>query len=272
MTGRRCRSPTTLSSSAAKATNLRIVTSVPALALSRCDDETTTVDGTESLTLCRQIQANANRSWLVRRNRVHFGLAREFRVAARFMASTIDSADRHAHGWAMILVAHGWDGTWAALVGGLVSGVTVVLGVVLAQWLADTRRREQEVRAAADALLVEIGNARDAAVRSRSKARSGSYDLWPLRHRLYLSHSLRGRPVIEAVQNFYDAVWELREWLRGGPVNPGERKPRPPDEDVFVEFARAVDVWGDKLIEALKHPSVFVDDELRRGPERPTLD
>lgn len=64
----------------------------------------------------------------------------------------------------MLLVANGWDGVWGSLVGGILSGATVVVGVYLAQHLSDRRKRSSEERAAADALLIEIANARDDAV------------------------------------------------------------------------------------------------------------
>ena len=64
----------------------------------------------------------------------------------------------------------------------------------LAQFLADARKRAADERAAADALLLEVANLRDAAVHSRSKSRSGRYDLWPLRHRIYLAHPYRTIP------------------------------------------------------------------------------
>lgn len=173
----------------------------------------------------------------------------------------------------MSLVTDGWDGLWASLAGGLLSGATVVGGVYLAQHLVDARRQAQEKRAEADALLVAVGNTRDAAVNSRSQARSGGYDLWPLRHQIFVSHSLRGLPVLKAVQNFYQAVWELRNWVRHGPVAQGDRPPGDPrDERTFAEFTRAIDDWADGLIEALTNVRVPLDDLILQGPRRPPLD
>lgn len=171
----------------------------------------------------------------------------------------------------MLLTANGWDGIWAALAGGLLSGLTVVIGVYLAQWLSDKRKRREDERAAADALLIEVANARDAAVHSRSKARSGAYDLWPLRHQIYVSNALRGRHLLAAVQNYYDAVWDLREWIRHGPVAQGDRRPDPNDEKALADYQRAIDGWAQRLIDALQVLAEYVDDVTLRGPQRPEL-
>lgn len=161
----------------------------------------------------------------------------------------------------MLLVVDGWTGVWSSLLGGVVSGVTVVVGVFLAQHLSDVRKRAADVRMAADALLVEVSNSRDAAVRSRSKSRSGRYDLWPLRHQIHLSHSLRGRPVLQAAENYYNAVWKLRDWVRNGPVAQGDRPKNDPEmERAFASYARVLDERADLLIDALKN----VDRPTRR--------
>lgn len=172
----------------------------------------------------------------------------------------------------MASVAHGWDGVWGSLIGGLLGAATVVIGVLLAQRLSDARRQRDERRAAADALLLEVANARDAAVHSRSKARSGRYDLWPLRHRIYLSHSLRALPIMQAIENYYDAVWQLRNWVRHGPIAqddraPGERQ----DEQAFAQYQRAVDVWADHLIEALRDLEPPLSGLVMNGPAPPEL-
>lgn len=172
----------------------------------------------------------------------------------------------------MLLVANGWDGVWGSLAGGILSGVTVVIGVYLAQHLSDQRKRSAEERAAADALLIEVANARDAAVHSRSKSRTGRYDLWPLRHQLYLSHALHGRPAHEAVQNYYDAVWSLRDWVRHGPVAQGDRSADEPEvAQAFLQYQRAVDVWAEALIDGLRTPELALDGVALRGPKRPSL-
>ena len=172
----------------------------------------------------------------------------------------------------MLLLANGWDGVWGSLAGGVLSGLTVVIGVYLAQHLSDQRKRSSEERAAADSLLIEVANARDAAVRSRSKARTGRYDLWPLRHQLYLSHALHGRPAHEAVQNYYDAVWALRDWVRHGPVAQGDRSADEPEvAGPFLLYQRALDEWAEALIEGLRTPALSLSEVAMRGPARPTL-
>jgi len=172
----------------------------------------------------------------------------------------------------MLLVANGWDGVWGSLAGGILSGVTVVIGVYLAQHLSDQRKRSSEERAAADALLIEVANARDAAVHSRSKSRTGRYDLWPLRHQLYLSHALHGRSAHAAVQNYYDAVWALRDWVRHGPVAQGDRSADEPEiAQAFLQYQRTVDVWAEALIKGLRTPELSLDEIALRGPKRPSL-
>ena len=173
---------------------------------------------------------------------------------------------------AMLFVTNGWDGVWGSLAGGILSGLTVVIGVYLAQYLSDQRRRSSEERAAADSLLIEVANARDAAVHSRSKARTGRYDLWPLRHQLYLSHALHGRSAHEAVQNYYDAVWALRDWVRHGPVAQGDRSADEPEvARAFLLYQRAIDAWADALIEGLRTPTLALSEVATWGPTRPTL-
>jgi hypothetical protein len=171
----------------------------------------------------------------------------------------------------MLLVANGWDGIWAALAGGVLSASTVVIGVYLAQCLSDRRKRSEDERAAADALIIEVANARDAAVHSRSRSRSGTYDLWPLRHQIYVSHALRGRHVLESVQNYYDALWHLREWIRHGPVAQGDRTPTPSDEKALASYQRAIDSWSHRLIDALQDLAAPLDEVALRGPQRPRL-
>jgi hypothetical protein len=171
----------------------------------------------------------------------------------------------------MLLVANGWDGIWAALAGGVLSGLTVVIGVYLAQWLSDRRKRSESQRAAADQLLLEVTNVRDAAVHSRSKSRSGTYDLWPLRHQIYVSNALRGRQVLEAVQNYYDAVWDLREWIRRGPIAQGDRRPTREDDKALADFQRAIDDWAQRLIDALQTLAEHIDELTMHGPQRPEL-
>ena len=172
----------------------------------------------------------------------------------------------------MALVANGWDGVWGSLIGGLLSAVTVLVGVFLAQHLSDTRKHKEERRAAADALLLQVANARDAAVHSRSKARSGRYDLWALRHQIYLSHSLRGLPIMQAVQNYYEAVWELRNWVRHGPIAQGDRAPENRrDEQAFAEYQRGVEAWAEQLIDALRGLPTPLSDTVVSGPTRPEL-
>lgn len=175
-------------------------------------------------------------------------------------------------GVGMTTVENGWDGVRGSLLGGVLSALTALIVVFLAQWLSDRRRRKGEKRAAADALLLEIANTRDAAVHSRSKSRSGAYDLWPLRHQIYVSHPLHGLPVMESVQNFYDAVSDLRQWVRDGPVARGDRVTRnPTDERAFTEYGRAVDAWAGHLIEALRDFEAPMSDVATTGPSRPQL-
>ena len=138
---------------------------------------------------------------------------------------------------------NGWDGVWSALLGGLLSAVTVLMGVLLAQRLADARARRANVRRDANALLIQVQNARDAAVHSRSRARSGTYDLWPLRQQIYLSHALAELPVRRAVQDFYQAVWALRDWARRHPNVGGRTKSGGPSDDpAFVHYGEALSV------------------------------
>lgn len=172
----------------------------------------------------------------------------------------------------MLMVANGWDGVWASLAGGLVSGVTVVVGVYLAQHLRDIRQRIAAERAAADGLLIEVANARDASVYSRSKSRTGTYDLWPLRHQLYLSHALHSHPTLQATQNFYDAVWALREWVRLGPLGQGSRTAgQPAVTQAFDDYRLALDRWGDELVAALKQYPRTPTELALRGPTLPLL-
>lgn len=168
----------------------------------------------------------------------------------------------------MLLVANGWDGVWGSLAGGVISGATVVIGVYLGQYLSDKRQRVAAERAAADALLIEVADARDAAVHSRSKSRSGRYDLWPLRHQLYLSHALHGRSALAAIQNYYDAVWALRDWVRHGPVAQGDRSADEPEvAQAFLRYQRALDDGADVLIDALKTIDKPLSGLALRGPE-----
>ncbi|WP_157571528.1 hypothetical protein [Nocardioides alkalitolerans] len=172
----------------------------------------------------------------------------------------------------MALIANGWDGLWSSLFGGLLSAVTVLIGVLLAQHLIDRRQHRDAVRETADTLLLEVASVRDAAVHSRSKARSGRYELWPLRHALYLSHALRGSPVADAVHNYYEAVWELRNWIRHGPVAQGDRPfENLSDEQAVIDYQRAIDDWADALIEALSDLSAPLSDRATVGPARPQL-
>lgn len=172
----------------------------------------------------------------------------------------------------MASVVNGWDGVWGSLIGGLLGAVTALVAVFFAQGLGDSRRLKDEKRAAADALLLEVANARAAAVHSRSKARTGAYDLWPLRHRIYVSHPLRKLPVMAAVQSFYNAVSELREWVRYGPIAQGNRETGDPtDEQAFAEYKRAIEVWADQLIAALQELESPLSDVAAVGPPRPRL-
>jgi hypothetical protein len=161
---------------------------------------------------------------------------------------------------------------WSSLIGGVLSAATVLVGVFHAQRLSDDRKHADEQRADADALLLEIANARDAAVHSRSKERTGRYDLWPLRHQTYLSHSLRGLPVLHAVQRHYDAVWDS---ATGFDMVRLPRVTRPPgdqgDEQAFADYQRAIEVWADHLIDALREPSKPLSDLAADGPDRPVL-
>ena len=169
-------------------------------------------------------------------------------------------------------MANGWDGVRESAFGGVVSAITVVIGVLLAQHLSERGKRRSDERAAADALLIEVANARDAAVHSRSKSRSGRYDLWPLRHQLYLSHALHGRPAHQAVQNYYDTVWALRDWVRYGPVAQGDRSADEPEvAQAFLRYQRAVDEWADVLIDALRSIDEPINELALSGPEKPTL-
>ncbi|GAB4064960.1 hypothetical protein GCM10028777_13020 [Angustibacter speluncae] len=169
-------------------------------------------------------------------------------------------------------VANGWDGIWASLAGGLLSAIAVLVGVLVAQWLNDKRKHRDEIRRTADALLVEVANVRDAAVHSRSKARTGRYDLWPLRHQLYVSHSLRDLPVMQATQNYYDAVWELRNWVRHGSISRAGQGPKSPeDERALAAYQQAIEEWASHLIQALQALPTRLTDEVSSGPQRPAL-
>lgn len=173
---------------------------------------------------------------------------------------------------AMLLIVDGWTGVWSSLLGGVVSGVTVVVGVFLAQHLSDVRKQAADVREAADALLVQVSNSRDAAVRSRIKSRTGRYDLWPLRHQIHLSHSLRDRPVLQAAENYYEAVWKLRDWVRHGPVAQGDRPKNDPEmEQAFANYARVLDERAHLLIDALKHVDRPTSPAAIQGASLPTL-
>lgn len=166
----------------------------------------------------------------------------------------------------------GWDGVWASVVGGLFSGLTVLFGILLTQRLSDKRSRQSDERSAANALIIEVANLRDAAVVSAARSRTGRYDLWPLRHRLYLSHALHGYPVRQGVQNFYEATSTLRDWVRRGPVAEGDLSDRDRRAArVFDEYRAAIGEWGDLLVEALTSPEKPIGSRVLTGPERPTL-
>lgn len=105
-----------------------------------------------------------------------------------------------------------------------------------------------------------------------SKSRSGRYVLWPLRHQLYLSHAPHGRSAHAAVQNYYDAVWALRDWVRHGPVAQGEQSSDDPEvAQAFFRYQRVVDEWAEALIEGLRTPDLSLDEASLRGPKRPVL-
>ena len=74
------------------------------------------------------------------------------------------------HHGTIVLVANGWDGIWASLAGGLLSRATVVIRCTSHRVLAIPGNGARDERAAADVLLIELANVRDAAVRSRSNA------------------------------------------------------------------------------------------------------
>src|SRR5690348_10138957 len=88
-------------------------------------------------------------------------------------------------------VEDGLDGFWPAVVGGLISALAVVIGVMLAQWFANRARDNAERQQAAVDLVTEVSHLRDAAARS-NRARRGDWSLWPLRTRLLMTQRLLG--------------------------------------------------------------------------------
>lgn len=58
---------------------------------------------------------------------------------------------------------------------------------------------------------------------------------------------------MQAVQNYYEAVWELRNWVRHGPIAHSDRAPgNRRDEQAVAEYQRDVEVWAEQLIDALR--------------------
>jgi len=58
---------------------------------------------------------------------------------------------------------------------------------------------------------------------------------------------------MQAVQNYSEAVWELRNWVRHGPIAQGDRAPgNRGNEQAVAEYQRGGEVWAELLIETLR--------------------
>lgn len=147
-----------------------------------------------------------------------------------------------------------WAGLGSTIVGGLLAAMTVVLGVVLAQRNADRRAMSAARRKAGDDLIVEVSNLRDMATRSQRKARSGHYDLWPLRTRLYITQTaLRGLSAYEETWNFYWAVRDARTIASTNDLDPDDPRALNGEEwEAFEKYIRDLDAYGDRLIKMLQ--------------------
>lgn len=114
----------------------------------------------------------------------------------------------------MIEAARAFDAWGSSVLGGVAGAVVALATVFLAQHLADRRRTTSEHRLAAEKLMIEVSNLRDAVAYS-DDGRHGKYDLFPLRNvRLTTCNDLGHFDSYAVVEQFYKSVRELRSWLR----------------------------------------------------------
>lgn len=145
-------------------------------------------------------------------------------------------------------VEDGLDGFWSAVVGGLISALAVVIGVMLAQWYANRARDKDERQQAAVDLVTEVSHLRDAAARSK-RARRGDWSLWPLRTRLLMTQMLLGGTRgHQAAWELHYAASRLRSWIRHGPVAQGDRSATPRDEKQLRAYQHELDGFAEEAI------------------------
>jgi hypothetical protein len=171
-----------------------------------------------------------------------------------------------------MIEAGAWDGIGSSIVGGLIGALTVVLGgwvgyrfAARARKAENKGRRSDARRRAADKLIVEISNLRDAATRSR-RSYSGDYDLYLLRNELYLARSyLDTLPAYDQAWKFYDIVKAFRDHMRGTPLDVtgtggSERR------KVVDQYREALDAYGEKVLKLLQF---HLEDEVVQVPTPP---
>lgn len=154
----------------------------------------------------------------------------------------------------MVLVTEAWSGLGSTIVGGFISAVVVLVGVLAERFLSDKRARTDEQRKAADDLIVDVSNLRDLAT-ARKRGLRGEYELWPLRTRLYITqNSLRGLPAYSAAWAFYESAKEARDLARHAVRTLGDDHQGWPKSDLarFRAHLSNLDHFGDQVIELLQ--------------------
>jgi hypothetical protein len=107
-----------------------------------------------------------------------------------------------------------FDAWGSSVLGGIAGAVVALATVFVAQHLADRRRTASERRLAAETLVIEVSNLRDAVAYS-DDGLYGNYDLFPLRNvRLSTYSDLSQFESYAIVEQLYDSVRDLRSWLR----------------------------------------------------------
>lgn len=114
----------------------------------------------------------------------------------------------------MIEAAGVFDAWGSSVLGGVAGAVVALATVFVAQHLNDKRRIASERRLAAEKLVIEVSNLRDAVAFS-DDGLYGKFDLFPLRNaRLTTYNDLSQFDSYGIVEQFYECVRELRSWLR----------------------------------------------------------
>lgn len=142
-----------------------------------------------------------------------------------------------------------WDGVGSSalggLVGGVLSGLVVLVGVWLAQLLHDRSEDEAGCRRTARGLIPIVGNLRDAVIYSRG-GRRGEFDLYPLRNALLeAAASIADTDAYAEVSVLLSQCTDYREWLRAGnggvvadPQLPEDYDPNVDADEFRAVFAR----------------------------------